>query len=102
MDKPRLYLNSHCPRFATTPKRADGSFDSEKFGSLLAMQEEQGVTLDRFVAVMQETEMEETPLIRARESSLVGVEVEGMECHPDTWDKMPEEYQAMFVLVGGA
>jgi hypothetical protein len=100
MDKPRLYLNPDCPRFATTPARPDGSFDHEKFGHLLQMQEKGGVTLDQFVKVMQETEMEDTPLIRARESVLAGVEAEGFETHPTNWEAMPEEYRAMWVVVG--
>lgn len=95
---PKLYLNPHCPRFSTAPVKPDGSFDNVKFGKLLQMQEGE-TSLNDYIETMRETTMEDVPLIRARESSLVGVELDGLECNPATWESLPEDYRAMFELV---
>lgn len=97
--KPRLFLNPHCPRFATTPKRPDGSFDNEKFGQLLAMQET-GATLNQFIEVMSDAEMEQTPMVRQKVNPLTGEPSEDYECAPETFSAMPDDVREMFDLVG--
>ena len=95
---PRIYLNPECPRFATTPVNEDGTFDNDSFGKLIGLQNNGG-TVNEFINVMLKTEMEDTPLVRQRQSVLRGEDSDAYECHPATWAAMPEDFREKFVLV---
>jgi hypothetical protein len=93
MNKPKLYLNPNCPRFAPTPTREDGSFDNEKFGQLLAMQE-RNTPLSEFIEVMQGTTMEDTMHIRQRAE-------DEYETNPANAPLLTDEIRAAFDVQDG-
>lgn len=96
--KIRLYLSPDCPRFARTPVQDDGRFDAKKFGKLLGLQEK-GAPLDDYVKVMRNTVMEDTPLVRQRETLIEGSDVQEFECHPETWASLPDDVKAQFEVI---
>lgn len=96
-ERMKLYLNPECPRFGLTPVRDDGAFDSQRFGELLAMQDK-GISISKYIDEMAATKMEETPLVRLKPSPIAGVESKVFECHPLTWDQLPEDMRGYFEL----
>lgn len=95
-----LHLNPDCPRFATAPVKDDGRLDADKFSTLLGLGE-RPTSLEDYLTVMRGTPMEDVPLVRQRTSLLTGIkEPQTWECHPLTWEAMPEEFRESFELVG--
>jgi hypothetical protein len=90
MNKPKLYLNPNCPRFESTPKRKDGSFDKKRFAKLLEMQH--GGSIAKFVKTLRATKMDTgTMLIRP-------CGLDEFETHPDNAPFFTDKIREMFDL----